>query len=583
MSEKPTKLTPDEAWEDVERFNKAAETEGIPKANEYSRLEDVEVAAGLLKESGKYSPVEHTEKTADANLPSPENLEVKTYLRPVLHPTYSLQGRREQPEFEEREVHAVRTSGMGSYAESGYIPEGQEFDPRFPTKSFPKDWFIEGGYKAVGRGDHIQPSARSGSGKVKIPAGTLWYQAGGSNSGYNHVRFWRASISGVEYEIRLPMGSRPEDLFKNYPTGSYIALPGEAGVDNPEYKQPWSHEWNVGYRKSESADTLLLLENGRWIPPLHHSMVQITKEASRRGTVEGMAKIEVSNPERRYALVREGIGKPWKITTWRDAFEKNFAQAQEISAEEFARAYGKTSKETPPPLPAIEEVLKYPERPLEGGQILFYVYRSPDGKLSASPGTTKGKGRSRKFTMLGNNVQKASGEQALNSVAPLEGESQRALTNEWWTIPEDGSVGVQMQYASGSYEEPNRVRISDIPQEAGLYAVWYKIEQDQGTGKTEPKHIFAPVSYREGGQELVAVEPYEIIKYLEEKRPFSYKYKSQQESTDHRNDIVRDALQIYETASTLRERWVVVTPDGEILSSRPSDEQNELSDEHDEK
>lgn len=69
MPEKP-KLSPEEAWEDIERFNKAAETENLPKASDYSRLEDVEAAGELLKESGKYTPVEHQGNASDETRPT---------------------------------------------------------------------------------------------------------------------------------------------------------------------------------------------------------------------------------------------------------------------------------------------------------------------------------------------------------------------------------------------------------------------------------------------------------------------------------------------------------------------------------
>lgn len=54
-----TRLTPEEAHEDIERFNKAAEAEGMPKMNEYDNLEDVKAAEELLKEGEEYKPVEH--------------------------------------------------------------------------------------------------------------------------------------------------------------------------------------------------------------------------------------------------------------------------------------------------------------------------------------------------------------------------------------------------------------------------------------------------------------------------------------------------------------------------------------------
>lgn len=63
MPEKPTRLTPEEAREDVERFDKAADTEGLPKANEYSSLGEVQAAAEMLEESAGYIPVEHREPT----------------------------------------------------------------------------------------------------------------------------------------------------------------------------------------------------------------------------------------------------------------------------------------------------------------------------------------------------------------------------------------------------------------------------------------------------------------------------------------------------------------------------------------
>lgn len=54
-----SRLTPDEALEDVQRFNKAAETEGLPKMNQYANIGDVKTAEDLLQESGAYSPKEH--------------------------------------------------------------------------------------------------------------------------------------------------------------------------------------------------------------------------------------------------------------------------------------------------------------------------------------------------------------------------------------------------------------------------------------------------------------------------------------------------------------------------------------------
>jgi len=57
-----TRLTPEEAREDIERFNKAAESEGLPRMNEYKNLDDVQAAEDLLEEGGSYKPVESGEK-----------------------------------------------------------------------------------------------------------------------------------------------------------------------------------------------------------------------------------------------------------------------------------------------------------------------------------------------------------------------------------------------------------------------------------------------------------------------------------------------------------------------------------------
>ena len=60
MSEK---LTNKEALDDVERFNEAAKSEGLPKMNEYSSYSDVKAAQDLLKEAGEYKEATHQRVT----------------------------------------------------------------------------------------------------------------------------------------------------------------------------------------------------------------------------------------------------------------------------------------------------------------------------------------------------------------------------------------------------------------------------------------------------------------------------------------------------------------------------------------
>lgn len=265
-------------------------------------------------------------------------------------------------------------------------------------KAFPEEWYL--------KRDKLGP-ARFGSGKVRIPRGTLYFTSGGSNSGYNGATVMRSGI-GIKYETALPRGEGVGHLFRFYPKGSYIALPGETGVDHPEYKAPWTKSWSVKHDDYRDADTRLLLVDpvegkgvSRWVNPTHHPKTDFVKEGSRRGAPEGTASITTFDPDKRYAIVRAGIGGEWKITTWKDAFDKRIEDATAVTWDAFSTWYKNEYGKEPPPLPPVEEVLNAPERPLKNGSILFFVYRTKDGALIGSP---SGGGGSRKYTMSGKEV-----------------------------------------------------------------------------------------------------------------------------------------------------------------------------------
>ena len=340
MASKESKLSLNEAQEDIERFNEAADSQGLPRLSEYESAGDAKAAAELLTESKLYQPIEHIE------VPKPvQKIERISDLCPALPPVELAAGLSRH---EIVNVDSYRTSGRGSYMESGHIPEGQMFDPQFATRNFPDEWYLE-----QVKSTRSEPAL--GTGKVKIPSGTVWYQAQGTNSGYNQVTFRRAGTD-VEYTVALPLGTYPRELFKNYPKGSYIALPGERGVINPEFQSKSSYEWRIGYDDYHSPPKTLLLENqgknkGKWILPGEHSLAKITKLGSKRGVIIGTAKIEVENPGEHYAAVRKDPWRPWKVGTWDQTIGKNTDKLEGIENKQFTDWYKANFGSDAPSLP----------------------------------------------------------------------------------------------------------------------------------------------------------------------------------------------------------------------------------------
>lgn len=440
------------------------------------------------------------------------------------------------------DVDAFATKGSAGGTRTGYIEEGEPFDPQKIMNTFPPEWYLDG------RGQ----SPYHGTGKVKVPLGSLCYSERHTGGGYGYLTLWRAGTS-IVHEERIPNNSDIRKYLQYFPKGSYIALPGESGIEHPDYVPPFRYETRSDSSKGD-GDTLRVLTHGMqkgvlegsydeytaWSGLFGSNVAKFVKEGSRRGHRYGQLIVETQDPDSIYALTREKIGDEWKITTLRDALTNRPGDVKEILWEEFEKMYSGNHGESPPKLPELEEVLKPPESPFgSNGSIAAVVYRRPNGELLSKP------------LYHGYNIVPKRGVKAC---AP----DISGVLNDFVRSANGGKVNVDVNWSHVSSEKKKIVvndgyddltfDVGDIPESPGLYAVWYDRGSTTSSKNEELPSEVLPTSFAiwesDDGPKTayVALTEYEAYDYYRKSNFPSYtKGKSAQFWVDYQNRNIKAA------------------------------------------
>jgi hypothetical protein len=428
----------------------------------------------------------------------PERLNSSDKPLPASKPVYPIDDKNTI----ELELDEIRTSGMGSYMQQRIIGEGPDFDPEHPD--------VIGKYTVKETGAYKVRPHRT----VEVPVGTLCYKAGGSNSGYNVVIFYRAGVQGSETEpLRIPIGSRPEDLFSHFPKGSYIALPGESYIPHPEYRPPWKKEFSITARDRGDYFVPLDLTSNRfdWTELEHHPNADLVKERSRHKSPEGTLTLTANDPSSQIALIEYEFEK-WRLETW-DGKPLTKEEALAIAR----RVKGDPDLQLPEYPKRVKAIMErenpYAEFlcPFEGkGKIAYFIFRTEKGRyflvqsatMDYEPEGSALKKTSEEFTQkISNFIQPATGFCSGGN----SGVSRYHST--WYEIDTESSQDVKLTYWG---QQVTLKDLKDVANAAGLYAVWF----NNDSFNSDPTMKIHPTSFTSRGTTYVAATPWEALKSI---------------------------------------------------------------------